>query len=569
TASKGGASKLARPALKFQRPIHPRPPTTTSGTAPEATFFQLLYRGVFTSVRSAAIPRPGPYTGQRLAASSPSRFSSPPRPPRRQHARSPGFGPQPRPTVYPRETSHVGLGAARTFSSSGFAVFDNVVHNAPFALRALADQYNRRDGDVRLDEHKWRRVRREIRKRERTDVRGKGAIDRQTLKENVAQEFAQYFPASSSSSSTASRARHADAGAVGQEREREPVSIVFVLDPEIHFASSRTTTTMTSGGFDPSTYRLLPRDSVTATLETFTEQYALHANRLRQVIDRLSAAGLFDTAALVEESINVDVATGKRRCHVTFHDGFLTRSRLESIVRGGARPRSSLSQGGGRRSTGEGIWWWIEGGRQEPVEPLSSSPMRSVSPHASFDSPLLSSMLSSSSGSFDPSETLVLPDPSFFSFSDNDLSSSLSSPSPLSPSLEPIAELWSSPSPSRSSSSLSSLVDHGEENIRFFDEPDYDDDEMIDLDDDAISSFESMRDFEAIESWSRTTTTTTTSGIEQEQEQAGTREFVSFESDSRLRQPRRRSEEGEDDGVREFLRDVELERERVGSTWRR
>ncbi|GAA5966373.1 hypothetical protein JCM3765_005081 [Sporobolomyces pararoseus] len=511
STTKGGASKLARPALKFQRPIKPQArnsssTASSSAAAAEPSFVQLLYQGVFTSVRSAAIPRAGPYTGQRLAARPPppfrqsaSGFSSAARPRPQPASR---FGPTPRPTLYPTQTSQLGLGAARKFSSSGYAVFENVVHNAPLALRALADQ-----GKDGLDERKWKKIRREIRKNEKTDVKGKGSIEGQRLKENVGAEFAQYFSV--------------------PVQAAEPISLLLVLDPEIPFASTSSSSTALPSAsleFDPS-YRLLPA-SVLSVLDTFTQSYSSHAHRLRSLINRLSAAGLLDDPSSIEAGMYLDSNSGKRIWKVAFLDGFLTRNRIEGILRGyeggsGSMGWESKVSNWNKLGKGEGQWWWIEGGSTSPLASTTATNISSIdldtlsepTPSTYLHSPVESTFFSPSSSSsshcrddlLNQSQSLVLPDPSSLDFSP-----------PLSPSLEPT--LWTSSTPSEFG----------------FQGPE-------------------IQDLDAIESWSN--------GFEDE-------ESCSSVSDWTSRAESEIGDEEEMDGVKQFLEEVERERERLGASWR-
>ncbi|GAA5910955.1 uncharacterized protein JCM6883_000656 [Sporobolomyces salmoneus] len=527
STTKGGASKLARPALKFQRPTKPsqtRNFTTNSTASSEPSFFQLLYQGVFTSVKSAAIPRPGPYTSQRLVAHSGARTSFRPRfssssarpRPKQQQSR---FGPTPRPTLYPTQTSQLGLGAARKFSSSGYAVFENVVHNAPLALRALADQ-----GKDGLDERKWRMIRKEIRKQERTHVKGKGAmIDSRRIKEEIKNEFEQYFWAPHS------------AQIVEEEEEEEPLSLVLVLDPEMPFTSTSSSSTLP---FDP-TYRLLPT-SVLTTLESISQSYTSHSHHLRSLINRLLAAGLLDDPDFFSkedkegEGMYLDLKSGKRLWKVTFRDRFVTRGRLESILRGERNAKreewEERIQGwdgvkATKKGKGEGEWWWIEGGHRnrnesngssktiDPVDLEDSVPPPSVYLHSptesiSFYSPSTTSSHSSSSLQLDLDQSLVLPDPSSLEFSP-----------PLSPSLEPT--LWTYFNPSSSDLGFA-----GPE----------------------------LQDFDALESWS-------TQDFEDEGSTIEWSNAGSVVDDV--------EEEEEMDGVKQFLEEVERERERLESSgWR-
>ncbi|GAA6060137.1 hypothetical protein JCM10212_001434 [Sporobolomyces blumeae] len=532
TSSKGGASKLIRPGLKFQRPIQGHPRTVHSGTASSSSpsavqdFLHTIYQGVFHSVRSAAIPRAGPYTGQRLAArpspvGPPRGFSSAARP-RPAPSR---FGPTPRPVlVRPGQTSHVGLGAARTFSSSGFAVFENVVANAPLALRALADQ------GLGLDDRKWNRIRREVRRQEKTDVKGKGAIEGQRFKENIDREFAQFF-------SVVPTATRADVTKV-----EEPLSLFLVLDPEVSFASASTTPSSSSSAldrveFDPS-YRLLP-PSVLVAFDQYTQSYTSHGHRLRALVNRLSAAGLLDDPSAHDAGLHVDVESGKRIWKIVFRDAFLTRSRLEDVLRGsgvGARSTDMLrwqdkveNWEGARlaTSTGEGIWWWISGGDPSVLGWSGPSDGECVSPSSSplSDSrPLsLASSISSSRSPTPPAHSFLLPDPTLTSSrSSSSTVSSLELSPPLSPSLEPTD--WTSYSLDSGSTRSFGIT---------FDGPD-------------------VEDLDAIESWSN--------GFgDESDDSASTSDLTwSSEGDARL--------EDDMDGVQQFLDEIERERKRIGGS---
>ncbi|GAA6013156.1 hypothetical protein JCM11491_005199 [Sporobolomyces phaffii] len=544
SGTKGGASKLSRPALKFQRPLRPqaRNASTSSGTASssEPTFLQLLYQGVFTSVRSAAIPRPGPYTGQRLAARPPSTpFRHAGSSSIRARPQASRFGPTPRPALYPTQTSQLGLGAARKFSSSGYAVFENVVHNAPLALRALADQ-----GSDGLDNRKWRRIRREIRRNEKTDIKGKGAIDSQRMKENISADFAQYFSIPAQAA--------------------EPVSLLLTLDPEMTSLvqnagpdASRSDAVPSSSSpseFDAS-YRLLPP----SVLSVF-QSYSSHVHRLRGLVNRLSAAGILDDPSMLETGMYQDATTGTRIWKVTFHDAFLTRGRLESILRGrddegdaelthweskisswnGATPRRQ------RLGQGEGQWWSIEGG-----DPTRSASASSIDLDALSDPPP-STYLHSPAGSsafetprdpgspmsgLSPVHSLVLPDPSSFELSPP-LSPSLEPPTtfelspPLSPSLEP-PTTWDPRSPD----DLDTFSRASELEFAF--------------------QGPEGEDFDAIDAWSLTF----------EDETSSVDEWSST-GDSVVVAGHEAGQYARDAAVQHFLDEVDNERERLSGTWR-
>lgn len=540
TTTKGGASKLIRPGLKFQRPIHSHatPHTSSSATATAQAsrvheFLETIYRGVFQSVKSGATARPGPYTGQRLAAharplgpSGARPFSSGRLGTNATRPRASGFGPTPRPVAQhgPR-TTNVGLGSARTFSSSGFAVFENVVHNAPLALRALADH-----GREGIDERKWRRLRREIREKERTDVKGKGiAIDHTDLRRELQKEFEQFF----SAEGVASQANNAEAtaDALAIDSEVEPLALILVLDPEMPF-SIAPPPPPSDALVDPSREleRLLPASVLTA-FETVTDAYTTHSHRLRTIVNRLSAAGLLDDESASKGEMFYNHETGKRLWRVEFGDGFLTRSRLEDVVRGGRL--ASRSRRNGASSTtecwqdkveswthttdalgnGYGAWWWIEGG---------DDGVGTLSPHSSFDldhaasdvvSPIESfsssrrstqSRSSTSSTSTTPDETnsFVLPilDLSASSFeTPSATASSLDLSPPLSPSMvSDSTTWWSAP--------ISTQGGH------FLDTGDDEDDDLIEFDTSTVWD-DSVDEHASTVSWNDEVAVEDTAGI--------------------------------------------------------
>ncbi|GAA5875489.1 hypothetical protein JCM1840_005986 [Sporobolomyces johnsonii] len=538
TATKGGASKQIRAALKFQRALHPHSPSKSTATnrsprpsfgAALDSFFQSVYSGVFHTVRSSVTPRAGPYTAQRLAARpSPSPafrsgFSSSVRPSARPSSR---FGPTPRPVPHPAQASHLGLGAARSFSSSGFAVFENIVHNAPLGLRALADH------GMGIDERKWRSIKREIRKSERTDVKGKGAFEgSERLRERQA-DFAQYFAG-------------VESAAVEEEAESdaEPVTLYFVVDPELPFAStssdSSSAATTSSVEFDPS-YRLLPTSVLTA-FTALTQSYTSHAHRLRALINRLSAAGLLDDPSSLEAGMCVDVESGKRVWRVVFRDGFVTRSRVESVLRGdddetgGMYPDGSgweakvTSWTSRRAAPGEGQWWWIASGDTAPSS-LDLDDVTNPAPSTYLYSPGSSSVETSFSDDDDddeeeiapshtstPSQSFVLPDPIRSSSV-----SSLDLTPPLSPSLDATSD-WDAWDLHSSSASLSGRPD----SPFAFGGPEVD-------------------DVDASAWWAAESDEETASG-------SWSGESGEYEED--------------EDGVKQFLDEIERERARLGTTW--
>ncbi|BGP45954.1 hypothetical protein JCM10450v2_001793 [Rhodotorula kratochvilovae] len=447
--TKGGASKLARPALKFQRPIHlPQPGSgarhassaahPTSWRAAVNSFVESVYAGTFKAVRSSATARPGPYSASRLPP-RPSSSSGPfaraaPRP-LTSSARA-RFGPSPRPHAghsTPR-TAHAGLGAARQFSSAGFGVWDNVVLNAPLALRALADQC---DGGI--DRRKWRKETAGIRRAARTDVKGKGrAPAGWDAMEEKKREFERFFGAAAS-------------GAVAEGEIAQPVTLVLAIDPDFDLAVSSASSSTSA---DPSTFRVLSASALDS-FASITSAYSSHAHRLRVVLNRLSAAGLLDPELRASTEVGVAPAgsehAGRRVWRVVFEDGLVTRSRVERVVRGeedapcaaGDAPAwAEKVRSWSRQSAvaaGEGDWWWLLGGGLSPAaSPLEASfapaldtpafPLSpaSVSAPASIileDDDSSAAFLLDAAHALAVAETFVLPDPS---------ASALSSRSPSS-----------------------------------------------------------------------------------------------------------------------------------------
>ncbi|GAA5916170.1 hypothetical protein JCM6882_005405 [Rhodosporidiobolus microsporus] len=566
TTAKGGASKLVRPSLKFPRPIapHPRSSGPSAAAHPRAhsttstlrtaldSFVKDAYAGVFRSIRSASIPRSGPYSGQRLAPrpSSSSPFSSFARgaraPPSRPLGSGARFSPSPRPVLSSSPAHSLGLGSARSFSSAGFGVIDNVVLNAPLALRALGDQL---DGGI--DQRKWRRVRRELRERNRTDVKGKGKIDPvQMMKEQKA-EFALYF------GSAAEKVEQV-------EEVVEPVTLVLAVDPDFDLPASSS-----SSSFDahtaalpyPASERLLT-PSLLSSFSSLTRAYETHQHRLRALINRLSLAGLLEPEVGATSGFAVDEESGRRVWRVEFRDGLVTRSRVERVVKGEEWDgrsegdsdenaqvgwdakvrrwnRSTTSAASAAVLAGEGDWWWLSGGFAAPPSAVSIAEAALSSPSApSFSSPSSSSFAASSGLSYAPSlagdredddltfdidaahalavaEAFVLPDPSAasaFSFSP-----SMVAETEFDPDLEPETEQWDD------WSLRSSVVDEGQES------------EGEDVDP-AASAWASQLDFADVDSLS-------SSG-------------GSFSSGV-----------GYDEGVRTFLGEVDAERERTRREW--
>ncbi|GAA5896237.1 hypothetical protein JCM8208_001820 [Rhodotorula glutinis] len=454
--TKGGASKLIRPSLKFQRPVHAagatRRHTSSSAAHPSSwrAAVDSIFASTFKAIRSSAVVRPGPYSSSRLATRAVSAASRPAGRPLSSAARA-RFGPSPRPHAghSTPHTAHVGLGAARQFSSSGFAVWDNVVHNAPLALRALADQV----GDGGIDRRKWRAETASIRRKARTAVKGKGKapVGFDAL-EDKKLDFARFFGVA---------ARTDNVHESQQQQQAEPVTLVLAVDPDFDLAVPSPSTS-TSAHPDPlSSFRVLS-PSALDSFATISSAYSTHAHHLRVVVNRLAAAGLLDPDVRAATQVGVvpleidSPHAGRRVWRIVFDDALVTRERLERVVRGepehgAASASASLGASAAAPawaekvrqwnrqsavSAGEGDWWWLVGG-----ETSASLEPSSVLPHGLDEDTSMASLslspasprsaAASTSGSEDGSnqssgaaflidaanalavaETFVLPDPS-------------------------------------------------------------------------------------------------------------------------------------------------------------
>lgn len=435
TTSRGGASKLVRPAVKVHPPaaphLAPGAARHASSTAPPAAWraaVEAIYSGTFRAIRSGVKVHPGPYSGSRAAPrpSATSPFSTFAQASVRRAPRT-HFGPRPRPVAV-SGPSHVGLGSARQFSSSGYAVFDNVVANAPLALRALADEG--------LDQRKWKRVKRDVAKKDRAALKGKGkAIDSRLLAAEKRADFERFFGVASARSVAAPDARSLAASSSTSEESllAQPVTLVLAIDPDFELpvaAAADGSVVCGVSPIDPTMQRVLS-PHLLASFEAITHAYSTHAHRLQAIINRLSAAGLLDPE--IEASTLVDTISmsdgvdfehvGRRVWKIAFHDRLITRSRVEHVVRG-TEPSSDSSADEtvppwarkvrswtGRNSVtvGEGDWWWLVGGETA----MDASMEESLS---SFPTPSTSSS-SSSAASVDDvvarlvADTFVLPDP--------------------------------------------------------------------------------------------------------------------------------------------------------------
>lgn len=387
-------------------PAGTRHASTSTPTAAWRAAFEAVYSGTFKAIRSSAVVRKGPYSGSKVAprpaATSP--FSTFARASIRQAPRA-HFGPRPRP-VGVSGTSQAGLGAARQFSSSGFAVFDNVVANVPLALRALADEG--------LDQRKWKRVKRDVTRRERaTRKAAVKSVDSRAFDAEKRAEFERFF----GSVAAIGASVNGDALSVSGDAVAtpiEPVTLILAVDPdfELPLTSGPAPGDTVCGAFlpDPVPERVLSPHAL-ASFEIVTNAYASHAHRLRSIINRLSSAGLLDPEVGATSSVGtirlgdgLDFdQVGRRVWKVVFEDSLVTRSRVDQVVRGlGTEACSSdepvpgwarkVRSWTGRNSVtaGEGDWWWLLGGEAPtpgslPVSPESAPASPSEGPPSEVD----------------------------------------------------------------------------------------------------------------------------------------------------------------------------------------
>lgn len=233
---------------------------------------------------------------------------------------------------FPSHTSHVGLGAARNFSA-GAQPFTNVVSNVPLALRAL--------GGEGLDDRKWRREVRQVRRDLRTAAKGKGrevpSLERQQIRR---EEFKSFFGVEAAEK------------VAGVEAAAEATPVVLVLPLEPALALSNDVEYDHAG--PSSSYRLLP-PTVMHSLDAIQMAYTRHAHRVQALSNRLARAGVFeDPTTDVQLVFLVD---GRKEVHLTF---------------GPQWNRRDVSQAAGGWRGEEATFWDISGG-DEAVDSLLSS----------------------------------------------------------------------------------------------------------------------------------------------------------------------------------------------------
>ncbi|GAA6006417.1 uncharacterized protein JCM10292_002683 [Rhodotorula paludigena] len=379
TETRGGASKLVRPGLSFQRPFsapsthlsavrngssaaHPR-----SWRASIDSLVASVYNGTFKSIRSGACARRGPYSGERLASRSrpqpTPRLHTTARPSR--HGR-PGALLRPLSGTPNAGTSHVGLGVARQFSTGGFGTLNNVVANAPLALRAAVDCC-----EEGLDARKWRAATSEMRRRQRAA----GRSERERLAaacrgQHVAQDFPTFFGMPL---------------AAGLDVLSAPVlrhtTLALALDPVLDLTAA-------PSSHDAASDARILSPSTMALLDGVTSAYDSHTRHLRLVVNRLSTSGLLDpTAGATTEYYSgcTGIRNGHRVLRIEFRDGLVTPSQVRAVLQGGSLASSAQPshaeddvpswatkvrrwRSGRDLAFGEGVWWWLlESSEGHPV----------------------------------------------------------------------------------------------------------------------------------------------------------------------------------------------------------
>lgn len=350
TAKQGTAKVLrtSRVTLEHQLSTNPAHHASASPLGSAArSFVETIAAGVFKSVRTAAQT---PYSTTRVQP----RTVAPSlafRTARGSVARPrPGFGgPTPRPVAYPASVSHVGLGAARNFSSAR-PIFENVCQNVPLGLRALVDS----DG---IDSRKWAKVRQTIRRAERTAVKGHGrALPRAEQLKKI--EFSSFF---GSVAAEASSSAVVESEAVATV---EPVVLVLPLEPSLALSLPSDTTAVASSS---TSYRLLT-PTVLHSLHSIQNAYESHAHRIRSLSNRLTSAGVFDDPGVGVEMIFVN---GEKLVEVRFPASW---------------SRRDVEQACGEWRGAE-RWYQILGGDTAPVSFASSSdlgPLDDLASHSSL-----------------------------------------------------------------------------------------------------------------------------------------------------------------------------------------
>ncbi|SGY73375.1 BQ5605_C005g03287 [Microbotryum silenes-dioicae] len=320
-------------------PIPSRPSWSSQLARGLKSFTRSIYQGTFHSIKSRYNHPHGPYVTSRIdhVATKSGHFHGFAN---LNHAsrRPLKNGLRLRPSLVKSNfVGSKGLGSARQFSSSQ-PLFANVIHNVPLFLRAAGDRSL--DG---LDERKWIKTRRTLQKAElnmntQTNDRLQAAG---FMSKKV--EMDKYFTALPCEAQVVEEKDATDALVDRSvDLDFDPIILILSVDPTFAFPVSSSTNETNHS------------PSIVQTFTSIEQAYALHAQRIKALHDRLSHAGVFDDVQHVKtEAVAwMDPITGKehKEVHVTFDARQWTRKDVRAAIGEWNR---------------EGEWWRIIGGEEE------------------------------------------------------------------------------------------------------------------------------------------------------------------------------------------------------------
>ncbi|SCV69156.1 BQ2448_2176 [Microbotryum intermedium] len=332
---------LHTPSSSARAPILARPSLGAQLADGLKSFTRSIYQGTFHSIKSRYAHPQGPYTTSRIDQVATRSghyhgFAS------LNHAsrRPLKNGLRLRPSL-DRSTfvGSKGLGSARQFSSSQ-PLFANVIHNVPLFLRAAGDR-----SLAGLDERKWNKTRHALRKAELNKntqsndrLQAAGFMSKKT-------EMDKYFTALSHEAQIVDEKKAAASLDQSVDLDFDPIILILSVDPTFAFPVSSLTIQDDHMNLSP---------SIVQTFTSIEQAYALHAQRIQALHDRLSHAGVFDDVQHVKtEAVAwMDRITGReyKEVHVTFDARRWTRKDVRAAI--GEWDR-------------EGEWWRIIGGEEE------------------------------------------------------------------------------------------------------------------------------------------------------------------------------------------------------------